>query len=251
MGLADVTITWAASSDEGFLGGTGKYQVFRSATIGGTYAQVGLDINGVGIPQYSFTDANVAPNTFFYYVRSIDGVGLMANSSQTAGRSQFAVSAGMNYLSVPFIQADESIGVVLQTVGVRGAWTYDRCAPGGAWYSWSSQRPAGHNSLQTVSHRVGLIVDATAAGAFAVAGIVPSSTTFNLCAGWNLVGYPSFRAGYTVLSLKTDAGVLSVLGFSPTAPGYTVALADSAVLQTGATYWVKVNTSSTWIVPGR
>src|SRR5436309_2699618 len=156
-GLADVTITWTASSDEGFLGGTVKYQVFRSASIGGPYAQVGADINGVGLPTYSLVDPNVAPNTFFYYVRSTDGAGLIANSTQTAGRTQFAVAAGMNYLSVPFIQADESLSAVLQTVNVAGAWTFDRCVGGGTWYSWSSQRPAGHNSLQTVSHRVGLI----------------------------------------------------------------------------------------------
>ena len=250
-GLADVTITWTASSDEGFLGGTVKYQVFRSASIGGPYAQVGADINGVGLPTYSLVDPNVAPNTFFYYVRSTDGAGLIANSTQTAGRTQFAVAAGMNYLSVPFIQADESLSAVLQTVNVAGAWTFDRCVGGGTWYSWSSQRPAGHNSLQSVSHRVGLIVDATAAGTFAVAGIVPTSTTISLCTGWNLVGDPSFRSGYTVASLKADTGVVSVLGFSPTSPGYTIALSDATVLSAGATYWVKVTTGSVWVVPGR
>ena len=250
-GLASLTLTWRAAPDEGFLGGTVKYQVFRSATVGGIYVQVGADISGVGFATYTYTDPNIAPNTFFYYVRSVDGVGLIANTTQIAGRTQFAVSAGMNYVSVPFVQADESLGVVLQTLSVRGAWAYDRCVAGGTWYSWSSSRPAGQNSLQTISHRIGLIVDAASSGTFAVAGIVPLTTSVSLCSGWNLVGNPSFRAGYTVGSLRGETAASSVLGFSPTAPGYTVALADATVLQVGATYWVKVSGSSFWIVPGQ
>ena len=75
-------------------------------------------------------------------------------------------------------------------------------------------------------------------------------TAISLCRGWNLVGNPSVRAGYTVAQLRVETGASSVLGFSPTAPGYTVALSDSTVLQAGATYWVKVGGSSIWIVPG-
>src|SRR5438093_13576918 len=90
------------------------------------------------------------------------------------------------------------IWAVFQTLNVRGAWTYDRCTSGGIWRSWSVGRPAGQNGLQTASHTAGLIVDTVSAGTFAVAGIVPTSTSIPLCAGWNLVGNPSFRVGYTV-----------------------------------------------------
>ena len=247
-GFADVTITWRAAPDEGFLGGTVKYQVFRASSAGGPYAQAGPDVTGVGFPQYNFVDPGVAPNTFFYYVRSIDGVGLMANSTQLAGRTQFAVTSGINYVSVPFVQADDSLLTVFQTVTLRGAWTYDCLS--GTWPSWSALRPAGQNSLRTASHQVGLVIDAASAGTFAVAGLVPGTTAISLCRGWNLVGNPSVRAGYTVAQLRVETGASSVLGFSPTAPGYTVALADSTVLQAGATYWVKVGGSSIWIVPG-
>ncbi len=149
----------------------------------------------------------------------------------------------MNYVSVPFVQADESLGTVLQNVNVRGTWTYDGCTR--TWSSWSSGRPAGQNPLLTLSHRVGVIVDLAAAGTFAVAGIVPTSTTISLCAGWNLVGNPSFRTGYTVANLKAETGATAVLGFSAAAPGNTVARADPTVLQAGVAYWVKVNAPST------
>src|SRR5207247_440829 len=131
-----------------------------------------------------------------------DGVGLIANSTQIAGRTQFAVAAGINYLSVPFIQADESLLTVLQTVNVAGAWTYDGCS--GAWPSYSALRPAGQNSLRTASHQIGLAVDVSSAGTFAVAGLVPGTTAVGLCRGWNLVGNPSFRSGYTVAMLKAE-----------------------------------------------
>jgi hypothetical protein len=248
-GLADLALTWQASTDEGFLGGTVKYQVFRATSLTGSFTQIGANITGVGLPTYAYTDLGVAPNTYFYYVRSLDGVGHMANSTQRAGRTQFNVAAGMNYVSVPFVQTDESLGTVLQSITVRGAWTYDGC--GRTWTSWSSARPQARNPLQTLSHRVGFIIDIGAPGTFAVAGIVPGSTTFSLCAGWNFVGNPSFRPGYTVGNLKTDTGASSVLGFAAAAPGNTVALGDATVLQPGSAYWVKVPGSSLWIVPGQ
>ncbi|TLZ58323.1 MAG: hypothetical protein E6K17_01185 [Methanobacteriota archaeon] len=247
--LADVAITWRASTDEGFLGGTVKYQVFRGATLSGAFAQIGADITGVGLPTYTYTDVGVAPNTYFYYIRSVDGVGLIANSTQRAGRTQFAVAAGKNYVSLPLVQADESLGAVLQTLNVRGAWTYDGCS--NAWSSWSSARPAGQNPFQIVSHRLGVILDLGAAGTFAVAGLVPVTTTFSLCKGWNFVGNPSFRTAYTVANLRFDTGASAVLGFSPVTPGNTIALADTTVLQAGVAYWVKVGGSSLWIVPGQ
>ena len=152
-------------------------------------------------------------------------------------------------MSTPLIQSDESITTVFQTVNLRGAWTYDGCTR--TWYSWSSSRIAGQNTLQTVSHRVGVIVDLVGAGTFAVAGIVPTTTTIPLCTGWNLVGNPSFRPSYTVLNLKQDTGATQVLGFSPAAPGNTVVLSDPTVLQPGLAYWVRVGAPSVWVVPGQ
>ncbi len=248
-GFSDVQITWRASTDEGFLGGTVVYQVFRAPNLAGPFAQIGADITGAGLLTYTYTDVGVAPNTYFYYVRSIDGVGLMANSTQRAGRSQWAVLAGTNYVSTPFIQSDESIGTVFQTVNLRGAWTYDGCTR--TWSSWSSSRLAGQNTLQTVSHRVGVIVDLVSAGTFAVAGIVPTTTPISLCTGWNLVGNPSFRPSYTVANLKAETGATQVLGFAPAAPGNTVVLSDPTVLQPGLAYWVRVSAPSVWIVPGQ
>ena len=248
-GLANVELRWQASVDEGFLGGTVRYRVFRAASLAGPWTQLGTDVIGAGFPSYAMEDVGVAPNTFFYYVQSIDGVNLTANSTERAGRTEFAVGPGLNLVSLPFVQADEAIGTVLQTLSVRGAWTFDACSQ--TWSTYDASRPIGRNSLRTVSHAIGLYVDATASGTFAVAGLVPGTTTIPLCTGWNLIGNPSWRSGYTVGSLKAELSASQVLGFSTAAPGYTVALSDATVLQPGASYWVKVGGSAIWIVPGQ
>jgi len=185
--------------------------VFRAASLAGPWTQLGTDVIGAGFPSYAMEDVGVAPNTFFYYVQSIDGVNLTANSTERAGRTEFAVGPGLNLVSLPFVQADEAIGTVLQTLSVRGAWTFDACSQ--TWSTYDASRPIGRNSLRTVSHAIGLYVDATAAGTFAVAGLVPGTTTIPLCTGWNLIGNPSWRTGYTVASLKAEVAASQVLGF--------------------------------------
>ena len=83
----------------------------------------------------------------------------------------------------------------------------------------------------------------------AVAGIVPSSTSIYLHAGWNLVGFHSFNGTYAVSDLKASVGVETVEGFDELAPPYFLrAMTDGDVLQAGYGYWIRMSSDDLWTV---
>ncbi len=246
--FGDVELRWRASPDEGFSGGTTEYRVFRAPAVAGPWTQLGPVVSASGRPDYTVTDTGVGSNTYYYKIEARDGANNTANTTRYAGRTEFAVASGLNFLSYPFEQYDESLLTVFQTFNARGAWTYDGFSR--TWKTYSASRPMGQNDLQRIGLGTGVYVDVGAAGTFAVAGLLPTSTNLQLYTGWNFVGYPTVRTGYTVANLKADTAATLVLGFAPGLPGNTVILADSAVLMPGAAYWVKCGGTPIWIVPG-
>lgn len=253
-GGADVQITWQIAPDEGQIGGTVLYRVFRATAIGGPYAQIGADIPGTGSPPTPYTDAGAgdpAPSlTYFYLIRTVDGAGNIADSTSRAAKFSQDLAAGVSLVSFPVVAADTSLGGLLQTLTFRGAWTYDGCA-GGTWLSYSSARPAGQNSLTSVARSQGLYVDLAAPDRLTVAGLVPTTTRVQLCSGWNLVGFPGF-ASMTALQVRTATGASAVLEFDPTAPpGLTRTMAPGDPMRSGLGYWIAVALPVNWDVPGR
>ncbi len=253
----DVRVTWDRAPDEGLIGGTSAYRVMRSTTLTGTYTQVGPDIPGTGSATYSFTDVGAgdqAPSlTYFYRIRTVDGGGNTADSGSRAGKFSVDLPAGVSLISVPVLQADSTLTVVLQTLlaptPLRGAWTYDGCTA--AWSTYSSARPPGQNGLRTVTHRQGVYVDLAAADRFSVAGVLLTITRIQLCAGWNLVPFPSFGS-MTAGQVMTATGASAVLTFDPTAvPGQTRTMVAGDPLLPGRGYWIVVSLATNWDVPGQ
>ena len=78
--------------------------------------------------------------------------------------------------------------------------------------------------------------------------IAPQRIAMN--AGWNLVGFPTFRAGYTIADLKAATGATRVEGFDETAtPYFLQVLPDTYVMALGEGYWVYMPAPTTWNVP--
>ena len=250
---ADVRITWQAAPDEGQIGGTVLYRVFRATAIGGPYVQVGGDILGTGSPPAPYTDVGAgdpAPSAmYFYLIRTVDGAGNVADSTSRAAKFSADLAAGVSLVSFPVVAADTSLGGLLQTLTFRGAWTYDGCT--GMWLTYSSVRPAGQNSLRTVARFQGLYVDLAAPDRLTVAGLVPTTTRVQLCGGWNLVAFPGF-ASMTAGQVRTATGASAVLEFDPTAPpGLTRTMAPGDPMRSGRGYWIDVALPVNWDVPGR
>lgn len=107
------------------------------------------------------------------------------------------------------------------------------------WTSYASGRT--YNSLQSLDNMMGFWINVTTPCDLVVHGVRPSSTTINLRAGWNMIGFPSFNASFTVADLKAGLGVPSaaVEAFDASAAPYYLRRApDSYVLRTGEAYWV-------------
>ena len=95
---------------------------------------------------------------------------------------------------------------------------------------------------------MGLWVNVTGDCNLTVAGVVPVNTIIQLSRGWNLVGFPSFNATYTVSDLKAEVGATRVEGYDSLPPNYLRVLPDAEVPQAGHGYWVRVDTDTVWTV---
>ena len=244
----NTTITWSLSPDDG--GGSNSvtgYEVYRSVTFdpeGRGYQLVVRLPKGTDI----FIDSLVGegnPESYFYRVCAADWYDNVACSWNQAGKFTRPLSKGPNFISVPLIQSNESIGKVLQTVEYDKAWFYDSFSQEWKWYMTSKGYRRG---LWDVNHTMGLWVNVTDDSNLTVAGIVPAQTTIHLYGGWNLVGFPSFSTTYMVADLKAETGATRVEGYDPSPPNFLRVLGDAEVLQVGYGYWVRVEAGTVWTI---
>lgn len=70
-------------------------------------------------------------------------------------------------------------------------YAFDGCDPEDNWKLYDPDVPDFVNDLDTVDQTMGLWVLMDMADTLTVEGDVPARTDITLCAGWNLVGYPS------------------------------------------------------------
>lgn len=245
----NVTLTWSLSEDDG----TGEesvveYRIFRSVTYdsqGSGYGLIATVPNGTS----DFVDSHTGEgdsNNYFYVLCAANLVGNISCAKDQAGKFTRPLYEGVNLVSIPLIQINGSVGKVLQTVRFDKAWSYDSLTAKWRWYV--SFKPY-KGELRTIDYRIGVWVDVTEDSNLTIAGIVPITTTIQLRAGWNLIGFPSFNSAYTVGDLKAVTGATRVEGFDSAAPPYFLqVLQNGDALQTGYGYWVTVNASVLWIV---
>jgi hypothetical protein len=252
----DVTLTWSRSSDDG--AGTNDvviYKVWKSDAVHGTYFIVS-NVTATGASTYSWTDINAGHGNmknFFYYVQANDTVFDSLPTKLAAKFYRTMPASDSNLLSFPLYQADYRADQVLKTVSFSSARTY---IPIGSdpWKSYKPGRPI--NDISTMDVKYGYWVKLNSPGTMTVAGLVPDLTTSNLKAGWNLVGFPSFRTNYTLGDLSAAAGgSLQAIEMynSSNAPYYLQRLSQSewatTYMEAGQAYWILLSSDVTWYVP--
>ena len=246
--LENVELVWNASADEGQPSGTVKYEIWRTTDYAGPYSYLD-EVIADGSPSYTYVDSGAGhgdPSNYFYRIRSVNEMAKWNMTNETAGKFVRQLSAGVNFISVPLMQVDESLEAVLQTLTFDRAWFYDPA--GKEWRYYARHRPY-KTDLDRMDHAMGLWVNVTMGSDLTVAGMVPASTTVQLLSGWNLVGFPSFNLTYTVADLKADVGATRVEGFyAPGLPYCLRVFEDFDVLQAGFAYWVRVDAAVDWIV---
>ncbi len=247
--LEDVTLRWFVSPDDGggYRNVTG-YTIFRGTTYdaqGVGYSLIASLPNGT--TEYMDISAGEGdPSNYFYLICSVDPTGNRRCAKDQAGKYTRPLPEGLNLVSVPLIQSDVSIEKVLQTVRFDEAWSYD---PSTAEWKWYMAFKPHKGELRTVTHELGLWVNVTEVSNLTVAGIVPSTTTIQLRAGWNLISFPSFNSTYTAGEMKAKTNATRMEGFDSLPPPYFLrVLGDGDVLHTGYGYWVRVESDTTWTV---
>ncbi|MEE9115678.1 MAG: NosD domain-containing protein, partial [Thermoplasmata archaeon] len=247
--LENVTLMWALSPDDGQgLKSVVRYNIFRDTGYnpeGIGYSFLASVPNGTSvIIDVQTGEGN--PNNYYYRVCAVDFGNNTRCSNQQLGKITRPLSKGPNLVSIPIIQSDESLQTVLQTLSYDNAWSYDPINQ--EWKSFMKSKPYGQG-LEYVNHTMGIWVNVTEDSNLTVAGVVPTLTTINLQAGWNLVGFPSFDTNYTVADLKAVVLVERIEGFDAFAPPYFLrVMADGNFLQAGFGYWIRVVTETSWTI---
>jgi Fe-S cluster biogenesis protein NfuA len=247
--LEHLYLEWNISLDDG--GGRKNvvaYQVFKQTIFnpGG----VGYAPQGFHPAPYHFEVDNWTgegdPNDYFYYVCVYTNFSQSSCTINQAAKFTRTLSKGPNLVSIPLIQSQAEIETVLQTVKFDEAWAHNSSSKD--WMSYVTYKPY-RGDLMMIDHKEGLWVNVTSPCNLTVAGIVPWTTQIQLSAGWNLVGYPSFNASYTVSVLKTDTGAARVEGFNPSTPPYFLnIMSNGDTLETGYGYWMYSQNDGAWTI---
>ncbi|MCK5291229.1 MAG: right-handed parallel beta-helix repeat-containing protein [Thermoplasmata archaeon] len=247
--LENVTVIWSLSPDDATgLRSVVGYQIQRNVSYapdGTGYASVAYVPNGTN----EYTDGLAGdgdPNSYFYRVCAVDLLNNTTCAANQAGKFTRPLQEGPSLISVPLVQANESIGKVLQTVKFDKAWSYVAWDFENPW-KWYMTFKSYKGDLKTTNHKVGIWVNVTEESNLTVAGIVPLTTSIQLHNGWNLVGFPSFCTDYTVGEFKLETGVMRVEGFDLSAPPYFLKLMkDGELFQAGYGYWVYSTLTVVW-----
>ena len=247
--LENVSLTWSPSPDDGMGFKSAKgYRIFRNITYhpnGLGYGLIASLPNGTSVFQDILTGEGDS-NNYFYRVCVIDLNNNTTCASNQAAKFTRPLSKGPNLLSIPLIQSDETTQTVLQTISYDNAWSFDSINE--EWISFSKSKPYG-GSLDRVNRIMSIWVNVTEDSNLTVAGVVPTTTTINLRAGWNLVGFPSFGPNYTVADLKASVSVQRIEGFDDSAPPYFLrVMVDGDYLQAGFGYWIRVGSEVSWTI---
>jgi parallel beta-helix repeat protein len=244
----NVTITWELSADDGAgQKSVVRYEIYKNMTYDPDalgYSLSGSVPNGTNELTIKFVGEG-DPNNYFYRICAVDMNSRMNCTKDQVAKYTRPLAQGPNLVSIPLIQSDESIEVVLQTVNWDKAWSYR--SYDSEWKSYMSFKPY-NGDMTRINHTMGVWVNVVEESNLTVAGIVPVETTIQLYAGWNLVGFPSFKNDYTVADLRAALPIDRVEGFDASAPYYLKLLQDSDVLQAGYGYWLRLETDAVWQV---
>jgi len=247
---ADIVLNWTLSLDDGSgLNNVVRYDIYRSTS----YDRAGLGYllhDSVPSGTAGYVDINAGEgdsNNYFYRVCAIDLNNKTACAETQAGKFTRPLVEGWGLLSVPLVQSNWSVEVVLQTVRFQTVRQY---VPGDRLDPWKSYSPwKGYSDLLPLDRETGLWVEVTADCNLTLAGVVPESTIIALSPGWNLVGFPSFAQNYTVDDLMVDILAVKVEGVDTSAqPHFLKALAPSDLLRAGEGYWINIPFGTWWVI---
>jgi hypothetical protein len=238
----DVLITWSLSADDGAGNGdVSHYAVYTSDSYdyeGDSYSYLGQA--GSGGTSFTHTlagDGDWADH--FYYVQANDTSG-NGNWSGQAGKFVRFIEKGKHLASVPLVQEDTTLEVVLQTLAgsFKHVRYYKSSDQSNHWKTYWTFKTYG--TLFEIDHTMGFWIDMTKDDHLVVAGLVPDVTQIELGHNWNLVSYPSF-IDRTVSDALAGIDWQKVQGWGATPPHHQRQMGADDMMTAGHGYWIWVD----------
>ncbi len=242
----NVTISWELSIDDG--GGKNsvlRYDIYRGSPYDSSGSSYVLH-STVPAGDSLFTDVLAGegdPGNYFYMISAV-GLGDFANFASTqVGKYTRPLSKGPNLVSIPLIQSNDSLDIVLQTVQWDKIWLYNTSSEEWIW-QMRFKPYLGKDIVLSLAQ--GFWVNIEKDMNFTLAGIVPLNTSINLKSGWNLIGFPSFNVSFSAGDLKSQTGAIRIEGFDALSQPYFLRQeADADIMKAGFGYWVRVGSDIT------
>jgi hypothetical protein len=257
------TINWTASPPE-----ITNYNIYRSDAQSGPWdAAHRVATVGAGALTYCDVGKGQADSTYWWYVvRGVDGYGVEetnSNAVQEPGGGaplefDLSVNAGWNLVSFPHIPASAALPGVLSDIGGDTFWDrvlwYNPRTPSDLWKQYNANWAGSLNDLTAVNNTMGVWLHVTSLGDASIrlaVSSLPTMTSINIKAGWNLIGFPSDSTTFTVGDLKASSGgVITIVEGYDGAYQYLVRqYADGEVMLAGRGYWVYAMADLVWNVP--
>ncbi len=167
---------------------------------------------------------------------------------------------GWNLVASPLIPSDPAPAAVFASIAGRYdlVYGYDACDTADPWKEYDPKAPPITNDLSAVSVARGLWIKATADASWIITGTAPTQVNIALCAGQNLIGYPSVGATALPDALAGIAGKYSKVStfdsadasdpwkiFDPQAPAF---VNDLTGLGPTKGYWIEMKEPATLTV---
>jgi len=162
---------------------------------------------------------------------------------------QIDLEAGWNLISLPLEQGDTSVSEVLSSIAGKydSVKYYDALNFSDPWKSNVPSRAL--NDLMNIDHKMAFWLHIITPCTLSITGEYAASTSINLYAGWNLVGYPSMTNKMALEALAgTGADMITVFDVAQPYMVRDVTNLSSVTMQPGEGYWVKVPADTVWVV---
>jgi hypothetical protein len=239
----NVFITWEMANETG----VDHYDIYYSTEFSEEGAGYRY-LSSVPVGAFSYTHSGAGqgdPLNFFYYVQANGTGSETGRSPQQVGKFVRLLDQGMNLVSFPLEQRDESVQRVLQTIWDRFDMLRVLDSSTDSWKTY--WRLKGYGDVSALDHRTGFWIRLTAPGFFIVAGRVVDMESIQLVSGWSLIGNPFLR-NMTVSTSFYTVEYTRIEGFANLPPYYLQEMIGNSTFSPGYAYWVYLETDQTWPV---
>lgn len=174
------------------------------------------------------------------------------------GKANYSIQLvdGWNMVSLPLIQSDTSIDIVLNSISgsYEAVQWFDASDTSDPWKHSHISKPPIRNDLNDLDHKMGLWIYMNGLDTLEVDGTRPIITNIQLHKGWNFVGYPSLTTRIHVNALSTIAGKYDAVNSYDASdvlnPWKDDISGDLTEMRPGRGYWIHATQDCLWTVNG-